>query len=132
MPRTGFEPARCYSLPPQSSASASSATWAWLGNNSWFCGDVEMFPRTGLRRFRLERDVFVVNALLRERGEAVTDGLFVGGMDILRVAHVDGDGHADVGKFTGDLRLRLAQSDPIAGAAFEIRQLNKQKREIPP
>src|SRR4051812_40001142 len=28
MPRTGFEPARCYSLPPQSSASANSATWA--------------------------------------------------------------------------------------------------------
>src|SRR2546421_2654728 len=28
MPRTGFEPARVASLPPQSSASASSATWA--------------------------------------------------------------------------------------------------------
>ena len=32
MPRTGFEPARCYSLPPQSSASANSATWAWGGD----------------------------------------------------------------------------------------------------
>src|SRR6266516_1171868 len=30
MPRTGFEPARVASLPPQSSASASSATWARL------------------------------------------------------------------------------------------------------
>src|SRR4051794_17403714 len=30
MPRTGFEPARCYSLPPQSSASANSATWAMV------------------------------------------------------------------------------------------------------
>ena len=29
MPRTGFEPARCYSLPPQSSASAHSATFAF-------------------------------------------------------------------------------------------------------
>ena len=28
MPRTGFEPARLAALPPQSSASASSATWA--------------------------------------------------------------------------------------------------------
>src|SRR5689334_16099811 len=28
MPRTGFEPARVASLPPQSSASANSATWA--------------------------------------------------------------------------------------------------------
>src|ERR1043165_6814595 len=30
VPRTGFEPARVASLPPQSSASASSATWANL------------------------------------------------------------------------------------------------------
>src|SRR3954467_9851741 len=30
MPRTGFEPARLAALPPQSSASASSATWAIL------------------------------------------------------------------------------------------------------
>ena len=28
MPRTGFEPARLAALPPQSSASANSATWA--------------------------------------------------------------------------------------------------------
>src|SRR3954467_4650639 len=28
VPRTGFEPARLAALPPQSSASASSATWA--------------------------------------------------------------------------------------------------------
>src|SRR3954463_6988051 len=31
MPRTGLEPARVASLPPQSSASANSATWAWKG-----------------------------------------------------------------------------------------------------
>src|SRR3954463_5037650 len=30
MPRTGFETARVASLPPQSSASANSATWAYL------------------------------------------------------------------------------------------------------
>ena len=30
MPRTGFEPAHLSALPPQSSASANSATWAWL------------------------------------------------------------------------------------------------------
>ena len=30
MPRTGFEPARVATLPPQSSASANSATWAAL------------------------------------------------------------------------------------------------------
>ena len=29
MPRTGFEPARLAALPPQSSASANSATWAF-------------------------------------------------------------------------------------------------------
>src|SRR5690242_19408264 len=32
LPRTGFEPARLAALPPQSSASANSATWAaWAG-----------------------------------------------------------------------------------------------------
>src|SRR5881628_2804274 len=30
MPRTGLEPARVASLPPQSSASANSATWALI------------------------------------------------------------------------------------------------------
>ena len=30
VPRTGFEPARLSALPPQSSASANSATWAFL------------------------------------------------------------------------------------------------------
>jgi len=30
LPRTGFEPARVAPLPPQSSASANFATWAWL------------------------------------------------------------------------------------------------------
>src|SRR3954470_24288393 len=34
MPRTGFEPARVASLPPQSSASANSATWAHCLNLS--------------------------------------------------------------------------------------------------
>src|SRR6266480_6742150 len=59
LPRTGFEPARCYSLPPQSSASANSATWA-LGSelyarvltcrewNDAVAGDQEQAP-PGLR-----------------------------------------------------------------------------------
>jgi hypothetical protein len=33
MPRTGLEPARLAALPPQSSASANSATWAWTGGH---------------------------------------------------------------------------------------------------
>jgi hypothetical protein len=33
MPRTGLEPARLAALPPQSSASANSATWAWIGGH---------------------------------------------------------------------------------------------------
>ena len=33
LPRTGFEPARLAALPPQSSASASSATWALFGTD---------------------------------------------------------------------------------------------------
>ena len=48
VPRTGFEPARCYPLPPQSSASANSATWAWnqlyVRDYTAFGGAVERGP----------------------------------------------------------------------------------------
>ena len=33
VPTTGLEPVRCYSLEPESSASANSATWANLNHN---------------------------------------------------------------------------------------------------
>src|SRR5437868_12658723 len=47
MPRTGFEPARLSALPPQSSASANSATWAWWGNYTRARRSVEMIVRGG-------------------------------------------------------------------------------------
>src|SRR5215213_6139253 len=72
MPRTGFEPARVASLPPQSSASANSATWAHLpANYTPGCNTVEgelyhglgscctISPRSG--------GVRAVNKHLRER-----------------------------------------------------------------
>ena len=37
VPATGLEPVRCYSLEPESSASANSATRAYLKGSSLFC-----------------------------------------------------------------------------------------------
>src|SRR5947207_2537324 len=88
MPRTGFEPARVASLPPQSSASASSATWAWLkriirapGGVSrefyharWGCSTI--LGRVG--------GVGSINRILRERNEHetvqhISENLYQGG-----------------------------------------------------
>ena len=48
MPRTGFEPARVATLPPQSSASANSATWAAIGTSEGIISNCGGMSRDGV------------------------------------------------------------------------------------
>src|SRR6476660_6721048 len=66
MPRTGFEPARVASLPPQSSASASSATWARMHRG-------ELYARGGWCRVLARRRVEVECCVVFNQAEGVAD-----------------------------------------------------------
>ncbi len=60
VPTTGLEPVRCYSLEPESSASANSATWAFRGNQ---------YTRGPAHRTRAQFVVFWSRSRFRRRLE---------------------------------------------------------------
>ena len=76
------------------------------------------------------RDVFVVGDVPCQEGEALAYGLLVGGVDVVLVADVDGDGHAGVGEREG-FALGVAEFAPaFFGGAGEGGDLDEEKGEV--
>ena len=74
-------------------------------------------------------DVLFVDDAAGEEGEALADGLLVGGMDVVLVADVDGDGHAGVGEGEG-VALGIAERPSSHWCCWCRRRSGRRGREV--
>ncbi len=75
-------------------------------------------------------DVFSEDDLAGEEGEALAHDLLVGGVNVVLIAGVDGDGHAGFGEVEGSA-LRVAEGAPVfSWGAGEGGDLHEEEGEV--
>ena len=74
-------------------------------------------------------DIFAEDDVAGEEREAFAYGLFVGGVDVVLVADVDGDGHAGVDEVEG-AALGVAEEAPVFFGAVEGGDLREEEGEV--
>ena len=74
-------------------------------------------------------DVFAEDDAAGEEGETLAYGLFIGGVDVVLAADVDGDGHAGVDEVEGSA-LGVAEEAPVFFGAVEGGDLDEEEGEV--